>query len=134
MIAALKPIQPDDRSEPTPGPGAGAGDGIDTARFSPIGEAADRLGLSRSVIQRRCREKWQPAGMALMASPPGGGSPTWYIARRADTRLAVHLGETMQESDLTPFTDTQQQQARQRAECVKAYRKLRETEQRPQGQ
>jgi transposase InsO family protein len=130
MTAALHLAQGYEQATP-PTPAEGS---PDPRKFAPIGEAADTLGLSRSMIQRRCRDQWKPAGLAVLAVPPEGGSPTWFVSRRADPRLALILGDEYQEPDLSIFTQTQQREARQKVQCVNAYRELRDTEKRPQGQ
>jgi transposase InsO family protein len=96
---------------------------IDLTQCVALVEAAKLLGRTIDHLSRVCREELEVRGLAVL-SAEGGGQPKWFIHRSYDPRLA-DPGFDFQEPDLAGYTLKQQDGARRRRLCVKAFRESR---------
>ncbi len=98
----------------------------DHRQWIPIAVAAERLGVDRHHLARQCRNRLQAEGLATQMTPIGGGNQTWHIHVRYDLRLHDGaLGRAHRLPDLSQFTKAEQEAARARLACLKAFRAAR---------
>jgi len=98
--------------------------------YATVEEAAQRLGLTGRRVAQLCESDLAKRGLALKAElrELGDRKPRWYVARRYDLRLGFGLaGKAHQLPDLSSYTDSQVEQAWQRAACVDAFNDARRT-------
>lgn len=113
---------------PTPGatpgstPGSAPAD-LDWSMLVPLVDAARMLGKHRDHLGRLCRDELSRTGMAVLAKPPAGGNPGWYIDRRYHRTLWRDPDNVIIDiNSLDCYSAKQRRQAFMRVQCVDALR------------
>jgi len=99
--------------------------GIDLSRFVDVDTAAQLMNISSGHLRRQCSGLWK-RGLAVKATPPGGGKERWFVSRDYDARLRDGSeGRRHQVPDLCHYSEHQRQEMWKRVEAVKCFREIR---------
>jgi len=96
---------------------------LDPARWCPIEEAAERLGISIGQLRRRCSQTLAAQGRAKIGASDDG-KERWHVLRDTDRRLRDHVPGA-QAPALDQYPKRHVDLAWHRASCVQQFRKAR---------